>query len=77
MTNADTPTIAFAGLIDEPINPATGKVITNEDRQGEVQKVYSTEWDLALNCGYTYQNPHIYAVKTDDVLNPDNWTQIN
>ncbi len=32
MTQADTPTLAFGGLIDDPVNPFTGKVINNSEK---------------------------------------------
>ena len=34
MTNADTPSLAFEGLIDDPVNPFTGNKI-NTDAKGE------------------------------------------
>ena len=32
MTNADTPSLAFSGLIDNPVNPFTGNPITDEGK---------------------------------------------
>ena len=35
MTNADTPTLAFEGLINDPINPFTGKSINSDAKNKE------------------------------------------
>ena len=41
MTNADTPTLASAGLIDNPVNPFTGNPIDSSRRaQGEQHLFY-------------------------------------
>ena len=46
MTNADTPAIAFEGLIDNPLNPFTGKKIGFE---GKNQKEHHIAGSIAWN----------------------------
>lgn len=47
MTNADVPSIAVSGLIDEPLNPVTGNDITKISLKNSVYGEY-TDWDKAL-----------------------------
>ena len=44
MTNADVPSIAVSGLIDEPVNPVTGNDITKISLKNSVYGEY-TDWD--------------------------------
>ena len=39
MTNADTPLLAFSGIIDHPVNPFTGNNITSEIKNNPVQHI--------------------------------------
>ena len=73
MTQADTPLIAFSGLVENPVNPATGHPVTDEDKQNNEQVICNTPWDIDANQGTTFADSHYYVVKNHDVLNPDNW----
>ena len=46
MTNADTPTIAFAGIIAEPRNPYLDKPISDEDRGKASHRICSADWHV-------------------------------
>jgi hypothetical protein len=51
MTNADVPTLAVEGLIEEPVNPFTGNAISS-DYKTENNKQYvimSEEWNISKN----------------------------
>ena len=50
MTNADTPSIAFDGLIDDPVNPFTGNRITAEKKNAEEHHIA----DSKLNMSFDY-----------------------
>ena len=45
MTNADTPTLAFAGLIEDPVNPFTGnKIDSHEKEESTEQHIAATRY---------------------------------
>ena len=47
MTNADTPTIAFSGLIEHPVNPFTGKEINSDGKNVPVHHLAGTRtWSI-------------------------------
>ncbi len=46
MTNADVPTIAMSGLIDSPINPATGKPVNSAAKNSELLVTTSSRWHI-------------------------------
>lgn len=73
MTNADTPTLALEGLIDDPVNPFTGKVIDNSKKTAHEQYVfYSDMWSVYENNGNVFMPGDWYAVY-GDTWNADNW----
>lgn len=73
MTNADTPTLAMKGLIDNPVNPFTGNPINSDQKNEPEQRVfYCYEWDTLKNHGNTYVKGHWFSVH-DDIFNKDNW----
>ena len=74
MTNADTPTIAFSGLIENPVNPATNQPVTNQEKSRNQQKVGSTDMDIFVNNGTEFSDTKYYYVEKEDVLNPVNWS---
>lgn len=74
MTNADVPVLAFSGLIDNPVNPFTGKPINNDAKFAHEQFVImSWDWDVLDNNGNTFL-PAQWASVHDDLRNPENWT---
>ena len=55
MTNADTPTLAVDNLIRNPINPFTGRVINNDEKNAHPQIVTSSgHWDTTKYNGTTF-----------------------
>lgn len=76
MTNADTPMLALQGLIDNPVNPFTGKAITNTPKlEGEQHVMTWGPFEISRNNGKTFLPGDWFAVK-DDVLNRKNWTYL-
>ena len=73
MTQADTPTIAFRGLVENPVNPATGVAVTDEDKSNDEQVVCSTPWNISVNAGTTFKDSQYFVLRNHDVLNPENW----
>lgn len=73
MTTADVPTIAVKDLIDNPVNPFTGKVITNAEKTAHEQYIImSDEYDTNVNNGNTFL-PARWARVKDDLWNKENW----
>ena len=74
MTNADVPTLATAGLIENPTNPFTGKAINSDEKTAHDQFIIrSRKWKIAENNGTTFL-PAQWASVSDDLWNLDNWT---
>ncbi len=77
MTNADVPTLATDGVIEDPINPFTGKKIENISWKKQEQYVtMSRKYQVASNCGTTFLPSTWYAVK-DDMRDKNNWRFID
>ncbi len=73
MTNADVPTLAFQGLINNPVNPFTGKPITSEEKTAHDQFVIlSTNADIMENNGNTFL-PSQWASVTDNLWDKNDW----
>lgn len=79
MTNADTPYLAVNDVIDNPINPYTGKPVTNESKYVLPVKIdNSNDFIITYNNNNTFTNDYYwyYIDSTDDIFNPDNWRYI-
>ena len=76
MTNADTPTLALAGLIDNPVNPATGNAVENSKKRDPEQLVGGTlHWSITRNNGNTFGKSEWFTVH-DDVHDVENWNYL-
>ena len=74
MTDADVPVLAMADVIEDPVNPFTGKIITSDEKQAHEQFVtLSTAWDIAENNGNTFLPSYWASVKGNPWVE-DNWT---
>lgn len=77
MTNADTPLLAFEGLIENPINPATGIAITNETKYDEEQHVfYSDIWQTSINNGNMFLPGIWISLRNQNIFDANNWKVI-
>jgi hypothetical protein len=68
------PTLAFDGLINNPVNPFTGKEINNREKFSHEQfitlsRVYQTD----INDGNTFL-PSAWASIKDDIWQASNWS---
>ncbi len=73
MTNADVPTIAFKDLVENPVNPFTGKVIDSSEKTAHDQFIIMSElYDIAKNNGNTFLPSKWVSVK-DNIWDIDNW----
>ena len=77
MTNGDVPTLALEGLVDNPINPFTGKVIDSSEKTRHDQYIIgSDETDILINNGNTFLPSKWYAVH-DDMRDVSNWRLVS
>lgn len=73
MTNADVPTLAVSGLIEDPVNPFTGKPINSDEKNAHDQYVIiSSDWQIEINNGNTFF-PAGWARVKDNLWDKDNW----
>lgn len=73
MTCADVPALAAEDIIEEPINPFTGKKIGYGDKETNEQFVIiSIDYDISVNNGTQFLPAAWYAVQ-DDMRKPENW----
>lgn len=75
MTNADTPTLATQGLIENPVNPFTGKLISSTEKNAHPQIITSsTNYDVSVFNGTTFDTSdgHFYSVH-DNIFDEKNW----
>ena len=73
MTNADTPTIAVSDIIDNPVNPFTGKEISNNEKYAHDQYVLASHQnDVSVNCGTQFL-PDMWLAVHDDMRKKENW----
>ncbi|MBR4530706.1 MAG: sulfatase-like hydrolase/transferase, partial [Lachnospiraceae bacterium] len=74
MTNADVPTLAMEGLIDDPVNPFTGNPV--EMRKDGPQTVTTAPmFSIETNNGNLFDTSGTawYAVTPGDIFDADNW----
>ncbi len=73
MSNADVPTLATQGLIDNAVNPMTGNLITNEGmKEGDQYILASANVSFSDNSGNTFL-PSRWCIFHDSVWNRNNW----
>ena len=78
MTNADTPTLAIEGLIDNPTNPFTGNPVNSDEKTGHPQLVTaSMHWRLGQQNATTFDTSDApwYSVHSN-VFDANNWTKV-
>lgn len=74
MTNADVPSLAMEGLIENPTNPFTGKAIDSKEKLAHEQYIIgSYEWDTTTNNGNMFVPGRWLSVR-EDIWNKNNWT---
>lgn len=72
MTNADTPYLAFKDLISNPVNPFTGKLVTDQGKNGTITVFHSNNWNIRNNNGVTYKPGDWFSLK-NSIWKLDNW----
>ncbi len=73
MTNADVPTLATQGIIENPVNPFTGKAIDNSEKTAHPQYIIDSKiWQTENNNGNAFIKAKWISVQ-DSIWNADNW----
>ena len=73
MTNADVPTLAMDRLIENPVNPFTGKKISDEEKHAHEQLItLSDDWNVTTNNGNMFTASQWASVK-DNIWDKGNW----
>lgn len=73
MTNADVPALAVQNLINNPVNPFTGKIIDSSEKTAHDQYIISSgAWDISINNGNTFLPAKWYSVH-DNIWDKNNW----
>lgn len=78
MTNADVPSIAMNGLIDQPINPFTGNTIDSTAKKGDLLVCTSENWHVETNNGTTFDSSdgQWWIIKNQNIFNKNNWERV-
>ena len=76
MTNADTPTLATSGLINDPVNPFTGNPINSDPKKGPQEIFYSDFVDGNLLTGNVFTDCLRYRYEGNDPKDLSNWTYV-
>ncbi len=77
MTNADVPALALGGLVDNPVNPFTGKLINSDEKTAHAQYIIRSDvFDVEKNNGNTYL-PSKWASVKDSIFEKENWEFYN
>ena len=74
MTNADTPSLAFAQTVEEPVNPFTGQPVTQEAKHAPEQHIVESDWHIVLNGGSFFSEPLWITFRGKDVFAPESWS---
>jgi membrane-anchored protein YejM (alkaline phosphatase superfamily) len=77
MTNADVPTMALSGIIENPVNPFTGNLISSNAKNSALYVTTSDNYDINRNDGYVLETSdgEWYTVK-DNIFDVNNWTKV-
>ena len=77
MTNADTPAIAFEGIIDNPVNPFTGQKIDMSGKETDEKHIaFAVDYNTETNNGCQFKDIIWIGFKGDDVRDMKAWHTI-
>lgn len=77
MSNADVPTIAFNGLIDNPVNPFTNNPINDKEKTAHNQYILaSMNLEPGNNIKNTTFTPGYWYTVHDSIWDKSNWKRV-
>ncbi len=80
MTNGDVPTLATAGLIENPTNPFTGNAINNDEKYAHPQYISIAEdWHVETNNGNVFKPTKWLSIDGvgGNIWDMDSWSYID
>ena len=77
MTNADVPLLAFEGIVVDPVNPATGKLLTDDEKHsGEQHVQWPSEWSTSENNGNVFMPGDWFCLTGENALDGSSWSYL-
>ena len=77
MTNADTPLLAFEGLIEDPVNPLTGLPVTDELKYETEQHVFFSDiYSTVKNNGTVFLPGTWLVMEGEDIFDMSRWRTV-
>ena len=77
MTNADVPSIAFSGIVENPVNPFTGNPVSANAKQGVLKITTSHQWKPNAHNANTFKiTPNEWYAVHSDIFNAENWQKV-
>jgi hypothetical protein len=78
MTNADTPFLAFNGIINNPVNPFADIPFREEKINGVILPKGSPGWNLEHHTKYQFKiKADDWLCVHDNIFNPENWEPVS
>ena len=74
MTNADTPFLAFDGIVKEPRNPFLDVNMSDEAKKDPTHVIIQADWHAEKNTGNTFTDAIQLTLEGDEVLNREKWS---
>lgn len=75
MTNADTPSLALDGIVEDPVNPFTNNPINQEIKKGDLYIYISEHVSIYTNNGNRFVDPDGYWLTVhDNIYDDENWS---
>ena len=75
MTNADMPSIALQGLVEDPVNPFTNNPINQSGKTGDLLVYSSNKTSIYINNGTRFVDPDGYWLTVhDNIFVEENWS---
>ncbi|MCF0131625.1 MAG: sulfatase-like hydrolase/transferase, partial [Pseudobutyrivibrio sp.] len=76
MTNADVPSLAMEGIIDNPVNPFTGNPVSNDRKYaGDMYVLGEEDSSIYTNNGNVFKGGIWFSVH-DDMRDMNNWMEV-
>ncbi|GHV79750.1 membrane protein [Spirochaetia bacterium] len=75
MSNADVPAIAFAGLIENPVNPFTGNPVNMDMKKDPLYISVTGSIHVTQGSDNVLDVRGDYYVRDGDIYNPANWSK--
>ena len=77
MTNADTPMLAFEGIVESPVNPFTGNRINDDVKYQEEHIIaYTSDYNPETNNGNQFDKIIWVGFRGEDVSDLSKWRVI-